>query len=77
MNDNRADMGNYCKNFREVYLNVPLLQLAKQFNVSYKAVWAFENGKSTNLEHIIMYYKACNGNKVLEREFTGGLFQWL
>lgn len=44
-------IGKVCKQFR-TDLNVKLIELT---NNNYKNLWSFENGRSTNINHLSLY----------------------
>lgn len=69
------NIGGYCKEFRLTMLKLGLLEFSNKSCESYKNIWAFENGKSTNLKYIFYYYKNCDEN--LKPEFAKGLFKVL
>lgn len=72
---NTNNIGNYCKNFRINVLKMGLVEFSEKNKESYKNIWAFENGKSTNFKYIFYYYKMCD--EKLNPIFARGLFKAL
>lgn len=55
-------IGNYCKTFRTEILKMTLQQFEEVTGVKVKTISAFENGKSTNILHILKYLDLCPSN---------------
>ena len=49
----------FCKDFRINYLKITLQEIQDQYDIPYKALSAFENGRSTNVNHLNTYYLLC------------------
>lgn len=49
----------FCKSFRTDYLKLTLQEIQKQYGIPFKALSAFENGRSTNIKHLNTYYLLC------------------
>ena len=50
---------NFCREFRTEYLKLTLQEIQDNFGIPYKALNAFENGRSTNIQHLNTYYLLC------------------
>lgn len=53
----KAEIGKYCKEYRNEVLHMTLKEVAGS---KYKSLWAFENGKSSNLKYLAMYLEKSN-----------------
>lgn len=51
------NVGQFCRYFRSEVLNLTLTEMSDKVNVKNSTLSSFENGRSTNLEHIHNYYK--------------------
>ena len=51
---------NFCREFRTEYLKLTLQEIQDKYGIPYKALSAFENGRSTNIQHLYTYYLLCN-----------------
>ena len=49
----------FCKDFRTKYLNITLQKIQDNYGIPFKALSAFENGRSTNINHLNTYYLLC------------------
>lgn len=49
----------FCKEFRSEYLNITLKEIQDIYGIPFKALSAFENGRSTNIKHLNTYYLLC------------------
>ena len=49
----------FCKDFRINYLNITLQAIQDNYGIPFKALSAFENGRSTNINHLNTYYLLC------------------
>ena len=49
----------FCKNFRTNYLKITLQEIQDIHGIPFKALSAFENGRSTNIKHLNTYYLLC------------------
>lgn len=49
-----------CKKFRERVLQKTLQNLSEQSGIKLSTISAFENGRSNNLNHLAIYYNACD-----------------
>ena len=61
-------IGNFCKSFRTEVLNLRLKDLAPD---TVGTLSAFELGSSTNMNHLLTYYKAATNEQ--RTVFMGGL----
>lgn len=52
------EIGAYCKEFRTQILRLTLRELCEVSGTNIKTLSAFENGRSTNLAHVITYIEA-------------------
>ena len=50
---------NFCREFRTEYLKLTLQEIQDKYGIPYKALSAFENGRSTNIQHLYTYYLLC------------------
>lgn len=55
---NILGIGNTCKDYREKILELSLADFCKKMNCNYKKIWAWEHGKSTNINNISYYWYA-------------------
>lgn len=51
-----TNVGRFCKYYRTELLNLTLDEMSKQVNVKRTTLSSFENGRSTNFNHLITYY---------------------
>lgn len=49
----------FCKNFRTEYLKITLQEIQNTYGIPFKALSAFENGRSTSIKHLNTYYLLC------------------
>lgn len=49
----------FCKNFRIEVLKMTLLEVEQKTHVPLKTISGFENGRSTNINHLNIYYSLC------------------
>ena len=49
----------FCKDFRINYLKITLQEVQNKYGIPFKALSAFENGRSTNVNHLNTYYLLC------------------
>ena len=61
----------FCKDFRTNYLNITLQKIQDNHGIPFKALSAFENGRSTNINHLKTYYLLCK-TQVDRNEFIKG-----
>ena len=61
----------YCKQFREVELQKTLQELQAKTGVKLKTISAFENGRSTNINHINIYTVSCETQEQKELFLKG------
>lgn len=54
------DIQSLCKNFRINILNLTLNEVCKNSTISVGTLSAFENGRSSNINHIFIYIEKCN-----------------
>lgn len=72
----KLKLGKFCKDFRINELLLSLTDFSNNNNISLKNVWAFENGKSSNLKYLFYYYNSCKGCQ--KDNFIKGVFGlWL
>ena len=64
-------IGTYCKEFRTRNLQLTLHQLSDITGIKVPTIAAFENGRSTNINHLNTYIKVCNPRQT--SEFLDGL----
>ena len=51
-----TNIGKFCKYFRSEVLNLTLTEMSDKVNVKNSTLSSFENGRSTNYNHVIKYY---------------------
>lgn len=51
---------NFCRNFRINTLKLSLQDLEDITSINHKTISAFENHRSTNINHLTIYLKACS-----------------
>lgn len=61
----------FCREFRTEHLKITLMEIQEKYGIPYKALSAFENGRSTNIKHLNTYYLLCK-NQVDRNEFIKG-----
>lgn len=49
----------FCRTFRTEYLKLTLQEIQDVYGIPFKALSAFENGRSTNIQHLNTYYLLC------------------
>lgn len=57
----KLKVAKYCKEYREKQLMLSLTEFSNLNNVSFKNVWAFENGKANNIIYLYYYYHLSKG----------------
>lgn len=55
-----TSVGQFCKMYRVHILNLTLEEMSKLSGVKVPTISSFENGRSTNVKHIQMYYNISN-----------------
>ena len=64
-----TNIGKFCKYFRSEVLNLTLIEMCEKVNVKSTTLSSFENGRSTNYNHLIKYYRcATDEQKAFFRE---------
>lgn len=48
-------IANKCKQHRREVVNISLKEMGRETNTYFKTLSAFENGRSTNINHLIKY----------------------
>lgn len=48
-------IANICKLYRREVINISLKEMGRETNTYFKTLSAFENGRSTNINHLIKY----------------------
>lgn len=61
----------FCKDFRTNYLKLTLQEIHDIYGIPFKALSAFENGRSTNIQHLNTYYLLCK-TKADRQAFISG-----
>ena len=51
-----TNIGKFCKYFRSEVLNLTLTEMSDKVNVKNSTLSSFENGRSTNYNHVNKYY---------------------
>ena len=61
----------FCKQFRKDILNLTLQEMESKTGVPLKTISSFENGNSTNIKHLNLYYKLCDSKQKREQFIQG------
>ena len=61
----------FCKQFRKNILNLTLQEMENKTGVPLKTISSFENGNSTNIKHLNLYYKLCDSKHKREQFIQG------
>lgn len=61
----------FCKKFRKEILNLTLQEMEDKTGVPLKTISSFENGNSTNIKHLNLYYKLCDSKQKREQFIQG------
>ena len=61
----------FCKKFRKESLNLTLQEMEDKTGVPLKTISSFENGNSTNIKHLNLYYKLCDSKQKREQFIKG------
>lgn len=65
-------IGHYCKSFRTDILKMTLHEFEQVTGIKVKTISSFENGKSTNILHILKYLDLCP-TKEIRIQYLKGL----
>lgn len=60
MNMKVKSVGEFCKRYRRYLLELSLKDMEKLTGVKISTISSFENGRSTNLEHLQLYLNLSN-----------------
>ena len=55
----RLVIGQGCKSFRKQVLKLNLHEFSKKTKINVSTISAFENGNSTNINHLFIYLRTC------------------
>lgn len=61
----------FCKDFRMKVLKLTLQEVQDLTNIPLKTISSFENGKSTNINHLNIYYSLCKTKEQREQFIQG------
>ena len=61
----------FCKQFGKDILNLTLQEMENKTGVPLKTISSFENGNSTNIKHLNLYYKLCDSKQKREQFIKG------
>ena len=61
----------FCKKFRKEVLNLTLHEMGDKTGIPLKTISSFENGNSTNINHLNLYYKLCDSKEKREQFIQG------
>ena len=64
------ELNKFCKHFREEVLQITLKEMENRTGINLKTLSAFEHGRSTNINHLISYYKICDEDQKLIFEYN-------
>lgn len=65
------NVGQFCRYYRSEVLNLTLQEMSDKVNVKTSTLSSFENGRSTNLSHVIKYFEC--GDYVQKKFFRDNL----
>lgn len=54
------NIGKFCKYFRSEIIKMTLNEMSNKVNIKISTLSSFENGRSTNYNHLIRYYRLGN-----------------
>lgn len=57
------NIGKFCKYFRSEILNMTLHEMGGKVNIKLSTLSSFENGRSTNYNHLLKYYSLGNDDQ--------------
>ena len=66
----RLVIGQGCKSFRKQVLKLNLHEFSKKTKVNVSTISAFENGNSTNINHLFIYLHTCEDKEQRELFFN-------
>lgn len=66
----RLVIGQGCKSFRKQVLKLNLHEFSKKTKVNVSTISAFENGNSTNINHLFIYLHSCDNKEQQELFFN-------
>lgn len=55
---------NICKAHREQVLKITLMELSERTGINIKTISAFENGRSSNMNHLFLYIDESNAEEL-------------
>ena len=76
MQNSYKNISSFCKDFRIDVLKKTIADLSRASGVKERTLWAFENGKANNINHLSVYFDECITDEA-RKEFLGGLETWL
>lgn len=76
MQNSYKNISSFCKEFRTNVLRKTIAELSRASGVKERTLWAFENGRANNINHLSVYYDECLTEDV-RKEFIGGIEIWL
>lgn len=76
MQNSYKNISSFCKDFRIYVLQKTIAELSRASGVKERTLWAFENGKANNINHLSVYFNQCITDKA-RKEFMEGLETWL
>jgi cytoskeletal protein RodZ len=68
-------VGEYCRCYRAITLNMTLKRMSELTDINMKTISAFENGRSTNMEHFFEYCQL--GNDTQRQAFIKGFADFM
>lgn len=68
------NIGKFCKYFRSEILKMTLNEMSNNVNIKITTLSSFENGRSTNYNHLIRYYRL--GDDEQKKFFRDNLPLW-
>lgn len=76
MQNSYKNISSFCKDFRIDVLKKTIADLSRASGVKERTLWAFENGRANNINHLSVYFDECLTDEA-RKEFLGGLETWL
>ena len=76
MQNSYKNISAFCKDFRIDTLKKSIAELSRVSGVKERTLWAFENGRANNINHLSVYFNECVTADE-RKEFLGGLETWL
>lgn len=76
MQNSYKNICSFCKEFRTDVLKKSIAEVSRLSGIKERTLWAFENGRANNINHLSVYYDLCMTEQD-KNEFMGGIETWL